>query len=147
MICAMDTTCEKCGKTISRRARANVWEGQCIVCTPCLGELKTAELRAANLAAMVGYSGRGWLIHDGRGQRGPYTTAQLIELLRAGRVKWEWQIWRDGMTKWVPIARLFTVPELSKGRIELRDFGQGDGTYRLGNTIQRWEHARAFRAR
>src|SRR5689334_13130244 len=98
MICAMDTTCGKCGKTISRRATANVLDGRCVVCTSCLGALKTAELRAANLAALVGHSGREWLIHDGREQRGPYATVQLIELLRAGRVKWEWQIWRDGMT-------------------------------------------------
>jgi GYF domain 2 len=61
---------------------------------------------------------------------GPYPTAQMIELLNSRRIDWAWNIWREGMTRWTPVARLFTIPELSNGKIELRDFGQGDGTYR-----------------
>lgn len=79
---------------------------------------------------IAGVAGSPWHVHDGRQQLGPFTTAQLIELLRAKRVDWMWNVRREGMLNGVPAARLFTTPELSRGRIELRDFGQGDGTYR-----------------
>lgn len=56
-----DEVCHDCGKTISRRAKANVW---------------------------------------------------------------------NGLEAWKRMSALFTLPELCEGRLELRDFGQGDGTYR-----------------
>jgi hypothetical protein len=56
----------------------------------------------------------------------------LIDLLRTKQVDWMWNVWREGMGKWVPAA--FTIPELSNGKIELRDHGQGDDTYRFRPT-------------
>jgi hypothetical protein len=126
----MDEVCEQCGATISRRARANVWNDEKVVCTSCLKELQGAERRTEAAHALAGKPGAPWLVRHGQNQQGPYPTEQLIELLRRGRVDWLWEIKRDGMTAWKKAANLFTIPELSNGKIELRDFGQGDGTYR-----------------
>ena len=121
--------CHQCGKVISRRAIAHVWNGASVICTPCLKSLQGEERRGQAAIGMAGRAGASWLVHDGRKQYGPYTTDQLIALLRQARVDWMWKIWREGMWKWLTAANLFTIPVLSNGRIELRDFGQGDGTY------------------
>lgn len=126
----MDVACDECGATISSRAKANVWNGEKVVCTPCLKELQGAERRAQAAFYLAGKPGTSWTVRGGGKQYGPYPTSQLIELLRQGRVDWMWDIRRDGMKAWKKAANLFTIPELSNGRIELRDFGQGDGTYR-----------------
>src|SRR5438552_2546512 len=108
----MEETCQECGTTISRRARANVWNGERIVCTPCLKKLQAAVQRQQVACQMAGKCGFPWLVYDGRGQHGPYSTEQLIQLLRGGRVEWEWTVWRDGMKAWKSAANLFTIPEL-----------------------------------
>ncbi|HEY8749351.1 MAG TPA: DUF4339 domain-containing protein [Tepidisphaeraceae bacterium] len=126
----MDEVCQRCGKTISRRAKANVWNGSMVVCTPCRRDLEAETQRGAAAIAMAGTAGAAWLVYDGTRQYGPFPTAQLVELLSSGRVNFLWQIWRDGMSQWRAAGQLFTIAELSNGRIELRDFGQGDGTYR-----------------
>lgn len=125
----MEESCQQCGKTISRRAKANVWGGERIVCTPCLKELEGAERRQQAAYSLAGKPGTPWTVSGGGKRHGPFPTNELIELLRQGRVDWMWDVWRDGMTAWRKAANLFTIPELSDGRIELRDFGQGDGTY------------------
>ena len=72
---------------------------------------------------MVGWPDKPWLVNDGKQQWGPYTTDQLIELLRTHRVDWLWHVWREGMTSWKVPAQLFTMPELEPdGQIRLRDF-------------------------
>jgi hypothetical protein len=123
----MSEVCQDCGTAISTRARANVWNGERVVCSPCLRRRKERiELEArlpAIRAAMVGWPDRLWLVHDRQHQSGPYTTEQLIELLRTRRVDWGWHIWREGMTAWKAPAQLFTMPELAKdGQIRLREF-------------------------
>ncbi len=123
-----DEICQKCGKPIARRARANVWQGDKIVCTTCINLLKGAERRLAGMQKIAGKAHTPWLIQDGRKELGPLTTVQLIQLLRHRKVDWSANIWREGMTKWLPVGRLFTIPELNDGRLELREFGQGDGT-------------------
>lgn len=128
----MEETCQKCGKAISRRARANIWNGTQIVCTPCLKDLQAAQQRADAAIRMAGRPGSAWMVHDGHHQRGPFPTPQLIALLGNGKISWESKIWRDGMAGWQPLPTLFVPAELGHGRIELRDFGQGDGTYRPG---------------
>src|SRR4051794_11180919 len=125
-----ETVCDNCGKPISRRAKANVWNGDKVVCTPCLRELENAVLRAQNLLGMIGKVFTPWLVHDGKRELGPFTTDQLIDQLKRGKVDWMWNTWREGMKSWTPVARLFVAAALGRGRIELRDFGQGDGTYR-----------------
>lgn len=122
--------CSKCGTTISRRAKANVWRGEKIVCTPCLKKLEGAEQRLRVAYLIAGKPGTAWTVRGGGKQYGPYSTAELIELLRRRRVDWMWEIHREGMKSWTPAARLFVTAELGNGRIELRDHGQGDGTYR-----------------
>jgi len=52
----------------------------------------------------------------------------MIQLLGRNKIDWSASIWREGMAKWLPAGRLFTMPELHNGKLELRDFGQGDGT-------------------
>jgi hypothetical protein len=126
----MDQTCHKCGKSISRRAKSYVWNGQLVVCTSCLQVLEGERRRGQAAIGIAGKAGAPWLVYDGSKQWGPYPTEQLKELLAAGRVDRMWNVWREGMGKWTPAGRLFTIPELSRGKIELRDFGQGDGTYR-----------------
>lgn len=125
----MDQHCQKCGKIISRRAKANIWNGQQVVCTDCLHTLEGEARRHQAAIRLAGQAGADWFVHDGNKQWGPYPTVQLIELLRTRRVDWMWNIRREGMTNWTPAARMFTIPELSNGKIELRDFRQGDGTY------------------
>lgn len=120
--------CSECKKEISARAKANVWQGNRVVCTPCLKELKAAESRTNFAIAMAGNAHTPWLVHDGKHQHGPFTTEELAWRLCQGKVDFGWNIWREGMTKWVPAARLFTIPSLSpNGRCELREHGQGDG--------------------
>src|SRR6266568_3735633 len=126
----MNEHCQKCGKEIAQRAKANVWQEQWVVCTACLRELKDEVKHQTAIASIAGMGGAPWLVHDGRKQWGPYSTDQLIELLTKGQVDRFWNVWREGMRKWMPVGQLFTVPELSNGKVELRDFGQGDGTYR-----------------
>jgi hypothetical protein len=126
----MDEICEQCGKTITQRAKANLWKGEQVVCTACLNELKSQVQRHQAAVRLAGRAGSAWLVHDGQQQWGPFPTDQIIELLRVGQIDWMWNVWREGMAAWTPAAQFFTAPELSKGRIELRDFGQGDGTYR-----------------
>lgn len=126
-----DEICQDCGKPISRRAKANVWNGERVICTPCLKKRETAAVLAQNIAGMIGVAGKLWLVHDGRTEHGPYPTDQLIAMLTKKKISWNWKTWREGMKAWTPIARLFVDPAFSgTGRIELRDFGQGDGTYR-----------------
>jgi hypothetical protein len=125
----VDTTCEKCGKTITGRMKANVWKGEMAVCTDCLHILKGAELRKAAAYRIAGQPFTAWLVHDGQQQLGPFTTEEMIDLLGSNQLDWMWNIWRHGMANWTPAARLFTIPELSEGRLELRNHGQGDGTY------------------
>ena len=125
----MDEICQDCGKTISRRARANVWNGDRIVCSRCYKVRKQRadfESRVPALrVAMVGWPDKPWIVHDGRQQSGPFTTDQLIALLRAGQVDWLWSVWREGMKEWKKPASLFTMPELTAGgEIRLRDFIQ-----------------------
>lgn len=121
----MDETCQQCGKTISRRAKANIWQGEKVVCTPCLRQLESDVEWRKNLLLMVGRVGLPWMVKDGGKQHGPYTTAQLKELLRHEKIDWMAGIRREGMKEWKPAARLFTMPDLSDGRLELRDLGQG----------------------
>lgn len=128
----MDEVCQNCGKIISRRMKANIWDGERVVCTACLHVLQGAVVRRQVGVRLAGQSGADWLIYDGSRQSGPYPTQRLIEMLRGQQVRWEWHIWREGMEKWKPAMSLFTIPELADGRLELRDFGQGDGTYRPG---------------
>lgn len=108
--------------------KAHRW-GEHWICTACHNDLQAATQRALAIEGIAGKAGAEWLVYDGHKQWGPYSTSQLIELLGTGRVQWMWMIWRDGMTNWTPAARLFVIAELGRGRIELRDFGQGDGTY------------------
>lgn len=134
----MDVTCQECGKIVTRKAKANVWKGERVVCTGCLKRLECQDperLRAA-VAKTIGRAGAPWLVHDGQEQHGPYTTEQMIELLQCGRVDWLWNIWQEGMTRWRAAGNLFTIPQLANGRFELRDFGQGDGTYRNARVSQ-----------
>lgn len=125
----MEVICQKCSKPISNRARANVMDGMTI-CTPCQKEVKSAIARHQNLLRMIGKAFTPWTVRDGSRQIGPFPTAHLIELLRRGAISWDVEVQREGMKGWTPVARLFTIPELADGRLELREFGQGDGTYR-----------------
>jgi hypothetical protein len=127
----MDEVCQECGKPISRRAKANVWNGERVVCTECLHKLEDQVRRGQAAIRLAGVARAPWLVHDGRKQWGPYPTAQLMNLLRTKQVDWMWNVWREGMGKWVPAAQLFTMPKLSNGKVELRDHRQGDGTYRF----------------
>ena len=124
-----DEICQQCGATISRRAKANIWNGELVVCTRCLKELEQNERRAVAVIGIAGKPHTPWFVHDGHKQYGPYPTAQLIQLLDGGQVDWLWKIWREGMNAWVAAGQLFVMGELGNGRTELRDFGQGDGTY------------------
>jgi hypothetical protein len=125
-----DEICQDCGRPISRRAKANVWNGERIVCTPCLKKRESAVQRADNIMGMIGKAGSPWVVHDGRQQAGPYTTAEMIKMLRKNKIDWLSKIFREGMKDWKPAGQLFTNPAFNDGKIELRDFGQGDGTYR-----------------
>ena len=125
----MEEICQQCEATISKRARANVWQGEKVVCTSCLKSLQAAQRRTEVAIELAGKPGADWIVRNGVDQYGPYPTEQVIEYLRQGRVDWMWDIWRDGMKAWMKAARLFTIPELANGKIELRDMGQGDGTY------------------
>jgi ribosomal protein L37AE/L43A len=127
---SMDVACEQCGATINRRAKANIWQGEKVVCTACMKDLQGAERRLNAAYVLAGKPGTAWTVRHRGEQYGPYPTDRLIELLRQGRVDWIAEIRRDGMKAWTPAARLFVTPQLANGRIELRDFGQGDGTYR-----------------
>jgi GYF domain 2 len=119
----MDETCEECGKPISKRAKANIWRGEHIVCTICLGLLNSAVTFDGNKVGYLGKKDALWLVNDGETQHGPYSTEELIELLRSQWVKWDWRIWREGMKKWKRAAGLFTMPEFSKdGQIKLHSF-------------------------
>jgi hypothetical protein len=126
---APEETCQDCGKTISRRARANVWHGERVICTLCLKLREGAEKRLAAAVRLAGRAGAVWLVDDGGKQRGPFTTHELIRLIDNRQIDIMRRIWRDGMSTWKPAAQLFTLREID-GKTELRDFGQGDGTYR-----------------
>lgn len=124
---SVDKFCDGCGKVISGRARANVWHGEQLLCSSCFRKRKQQadlEARIHGLrGAMVGWPDKLWLVHDGAKQWGPYTTEQLIELLRQRRVDWLWNVWREGMREWRPVGRLFTIPEFADdGQIRLREF-------------------------
>jgi hypothetical protein len=126
----VDEPCQRCGKTIGFDAEANVWNDEYVVCTPCLDELRESMRQSTPAISFAGMPCAAWLVNDGANQLGPYDTDQLIDLLRAGEVDYGWHVWREGMTSWRKVAQMFTIAELSKGQIELRDHGQGDGTYR-----------------
>ena len=68
-----------------------------------------------------GDNGALWLAHDGAQQWGPYDDAQMLELIRSKRVPWNWNLWRQGMEKWLPAGRLFTFPDLDEV-VRLRNF-------------------------
>ena len=98
-----------------------------VLCSSCYRERNDrAEFEASVpelLAAIVGWPDKPWLVHDGTKEWGPYTTEQLIELLRQRRVEWLWNVWREGMKAWKPAGQLFTMPELTgDGQIRLREF-------------------------
>jgi len=126
----VDELCQRCGSTIGLNAEANIWGGQYIVCTPCLHDLRHDTRRSATAITFAGRPGAAWFVNDATNEHGPYETVQLIEMLRTGRVDYGWHVWRDGMTTWRKVAQMFTIAELTNGQIELRDHGQGDGTYR-----------------
>jgi hypothetical protein len=46
----VEETCEECGNVITRRAKANVWKGEKVVCTPCLKKLELAGWRGEEVA-------------------------------------------------------------------------------------------------
>jgi hypothetical protein len=129
---AADETCQKCGKTISRKAVAHVWQGDKVICTACRNLVRGVERRLQAAYRIAGKPDMPWYVQDGKNQQGPFGTRILIQMLANKQIDWEWSIWREGMIKSVPVARLFTIPELCNGRIELRDFGQGDGTFHPG---------------
>jgi hypothetical protein len=124
---AVDEVCEDCGNPISRRARANIWNSERVLCTSCYNDRKNRaefEARVPEIRAkMVGWPDKLWLVNDGSRQLGPFSTDQVIELLRAGRIDWLWEVWREGMAAWKPAASLFTNPQLSDdGKLRLREF-------------------------
>jgi uncharacterized protein DUF4339 len=126
----MDELCQRCGVVLSANAEAHVWNGQYIVCASCVQELQHDANRSATAYTFAGRPGAAWFVKDDKREHGPFETAVLIEMLHEGRVDYGWLLWRDGMTSWRKVAQLFTIADLSNGQIELRDHGQGDGTYR-----------------
>src|SRR6185437_3493345 len=121
-----DPLCQDCGKQINRRMKANVWQEETVLCTPCFHAREAAVLRAKTIAKIIGIADSPWLIHDGRRQSGPFTTREVIEHLRDGRFKWDWKSWRQGLETWKPLYSFFTDASLHDGRLELRDLGQGE---------------------
>jgi hypothetical protein len=131
----MNEACEECGKSISKRAKANVWRGQHIVCTPCLNQLRSWELLDQNRIKYMGRSVSLWLVDDGWKKLGPYTSEDLIELLQQNQIDWLWKIWRDGMDEWKSISLLFTDPRMSDdGVIRLREIFERRDRPRLAAT-------------
>lgn len=117
----VDTICQRCGKIITRRMKANVWAGREVVCTGWRDVLQGVVVRRQVAYDLAGKPDAGWIAYDGQQQYGPFTAEQMIEMLGAGQVDWLWQFWRDGMNAWTPAARLFVTAQLGGGRIELRD--------------------------
>ncbi len=120
-------SCRDCGKVITGRARADVWQGELILCSGCYRDRKNHQKFLKRIpeltAALTGWPDKLWLVRNGREELGPFTTSQLTDLLKKRRVDWNWNIWREGMKAWTPAARLFTMPELDRGReIQLREF-------------------------
>ena len=72
--------------TIGFDAEANVWNGEYVVCTPCLDELRESMRQSTPAISFAGMPCAAWLVNDGANQLGPYDTDQLIDLLRAGEV-------------------------------------------------------------
>ena len=126
----MDELCQRCGQPIGFDADAHVWNGEHVVCTQCLHDLKIAARQSTPAISFAGMPGAAWYINAEGTQIGPYETDELIELLRTSDIDYSWLVWRDGMTNWRKVAQMFTIAELTRGTIELRDHGQGDGTYR-----------------
>jgi ribosomal protein L37AE/L43A len=132
-----DETCQECGTKISRRAKVNIWQDEKVVCTSCLHELESAVRRHEFSIQMGGKPHTPWLVDDGKKQHGPYSTAQVIQLLDQDRVDWLWKVWREGMSGWKVAAMVFNNGRLSNGQTELRYFGQGDGTYKFEDHINK----------
>jgi hypothetical protein len=122
--------CQRCGEVIASDAEANVWEGQYVVCTPCVHELKIAARQSTPAISFAGSPGAAWYVNAEGTQIGPYETDELINLLSAGDVDYNWLVWRDGMTNWRKVSQMFTIGQFTRGLIALREHGQGDGTYR-----------------
>jgi len=122
--------CFRCGKTIPKDAEAHIWNSESIVCGPCIAHLQHDRYLSATPNTFAGFARGAWYVDNGMQKLGPYDTHQLIEMLHSGRVDFQFLIWRDGMSAWRKASQLFTIPELNYGQIELRDHGQGDGTYR-----------------
>lgn len=53
---------------------------------------------------------RPWYYRDANGSRGPVTTAQLVELLRAGALPAATPVWTEGWDQWYPAS---SVSELA----------------------------------
>ena len=121
--------CTRCGAVIPANAEAHVWLDEHIVCGPCRNQLQHEQHLSTTAVAFAGKPGAPWTVKEGDKELGPYFTNQLIEMLRSDQIAYSQQLWRDGMTMWRQVSQLFTIAQFSQGRIELRDHGQGDGTY------------------
>jgi uncharacterized protein DUF4339 len=101
-----------------------VWKDKLVLCTACYnmraGDERFDQRLPALRASFIGWPDKLWLVHDGKRQSGPFSTDELIKLLRNGKVDWLSNLWREPMRAWLPAAQIFSIPELSDdGQIRL----------------------------
>jgi predicted Zn finger-like uncharacterized protein len=113
----MKIVCESCGAKYSisdDRVVGKMFKIRCKKCSevivvrgdqPHAAEAQAPEASAAGASAQTAI----WhIVVDGE-QAGPYTPAQLADMLTSGSVDWEAYVWSEGFDNWLPMR---DVPDL-----------------------------------
>ena len=110
----MKIVCDSCGAKYSiadEKVAGKVFKIRCKKCSGVIvvrGDQQAAEEAAT---AVHGYgggaeaaagSGADWHVVVNGDQQGPFSPAQIGEMLSAGTIDWEAYVWKEGFDGWAP---------------------------------------------
>ncbi|HET8934955.1 MAG TPA: GYF domain-containing protein [Polyangiales bacterium] len=99
--------CKRCGEVIVVRGDQDSPEANVTVAANGNGQAAAAQAPAA--AAAEAPSDAIWHVVINGEQAGPYSPAQLGELVASGQLDWEAYVWSEGFENWLPMR---DVPDL-----------------------------------
>lgn len=106
----MKIVCDSCGAKYSiadEKVAGKVFKIRCKKCSEVIivrgdQDAATGAPAAAESNAAVGESDAVWHVVVQGDQQGPFTPAQIGEMLAVGTIDWEAYVWREGFDNWLP---------------------------------------------
>jgi predicted Zn finger-like uncharacterized protein len=135
----MKIVCESCGAKYSiadDRVTGKVFKIRCKRCSEVIvvrGDQQAAPAAGAPAAAAQGQDAIWHVVVDGE-QAGPYSPAQLGEMLNSGAVDWDAYVWTEGFDNWSPMRDVADLVALITGQGQPQAAAQAAPAYRPSQT-------------